>query len=93
MENDKFIAKVFVTCEQNDRGGIDINIGHTENIELENATMILASAISLAVKTINQKDGMRDYELMEKVVNYLNHEFASTESFSDAKLIYKKNEK
>jgi hypothetical protein len=93
MENNKFLAKVNVVCEQNDRGGLDISIGHTENIELENATMILASAISLAVKTINQKDGMRDYELMEQVIKYLNHEFTSTESFSDAKLIYKKNEK
>jgi hypothetical protein len=90
MENNKLMAKVSVTFEQNDRGGVDIRIFHTENIGLENATMILASAIALAVKTVNQKDGMRDYELMEKVVDYLNHEFASTESFSDAKLIYKK---
>jgi hypothetical protein len=90
MVDKDFEAKVSVTCKANDRGGIDIEIGHTENIQIENAAMIMASAISLVVKSVNLKDGIRDYELIEQVINYLNDEFASTTSFQDAKLIYKK---
>lgn len=90
MVNKDFEAKVSVTCKANDRGGVDISISHTENIQIESATMIMASAIALAIKGVNLKDGIRDYELMERVINYLNSEFASIESFSDAKLIYKK---
>jgi hypothetical protein len=45
---------------------------------------MLAAGISLLVKAGHKKGDIEDYKLIEKVVEYLNNEFVSTDSFEDA---------
>jgi hypothetical protein len=90
MDKKKFEGKVSVHFESNDRDGLDLKVLHTGNITIEEAAKVLVGGISLIIKSVNQKEGIRDYQLMEEVIELLNHEFTSITSFQDATLIYKK---
>jgi hypothetical protein len=54
-------------------------------ISLSESAKILAGGISLIVKLVNQHETeKKDYELMKEIIDYLQNEFVSLESFSDA---------
>jgi hypothetical protein len=55
-----------------------------EKLTITQTTMMLAAGISLLVKAGHKKGDVEDYKLIEKVVEYLNSEFISTDSFEDA---------
>jgi hypothetical protein len=55
-----------------------------EKLTITHTTMMLAAGISLLVKAGHKKGDIEDYKLIEKVVEYLNNEFVSTDSFEDA---------
>lgn len=55
-----------------------------EKLTITHTTMMLAAGISLLVKAGHKKGEVEDYKLIEKVVEYLNNEFVSTDSFEDA---------
>jgi len=93
MNNKGFQGSVNVHFELNDKNGLDFKLFHTENITIEEAAKVLVGGISLIIKSVNQKEGIRDYELMKEVIDLLNHEFTSITSFQDATLIYKKQNK
>lgn len=53
-----------------------------EKQTVKDVTMILASAIASLIKVANKTDvGVKDYELINMVNTYLQHEFVSTDSF------------
>jgi len=55
-----------------------------EKLTITHTTMMLAAGISLLVKAGHKKGEVEDYKLIEKVIEYLNNEFVSTDSFEDA---------
>lgn len=72
-------------------GKMNVTIGFPSfqpQLTLEETAIALASGISLLVKGCSEDTGIKDFELMEKVVGYLNDEFIKVDSFGDAK-IYK----
>ena len=85
----KFKGQVNVLFESNNKDGFDFKVAHTQNISIEEAAKVLVSGIALIIKCINQKEGIRDYQLMKEVIDLLNHEFASITAFEDATLTQK----
>jgi hypothetical protein len=48
---------------------------------------ILSGGISLCVGLCEKEGLVKDYELMQEIIDYLNNEFISLDSFKDAKII------
>lgn len=61
--------------------------GGGEQLSFRQMSHILVGGISLIVKLIDKSGEMKDYELMEEIINHLNQEFASLKSFNDAEII------
>ena len=81
-----------VSIKPND-GQVAVFITYPENqqkLSLLEMSQILTGGISLIVKLANnEKDGPKDYEIMERVIRQLNEDFISTQSYEDAKRIDK----
>lgn len=81
-----------VTIKPND-GQVSVFITYPENqqkLSLLEMSQILTGGISLIVKLANnEKDGPKDYEIMERVIRQLNEDFISTQSYEDAKRVDK----
>ena len=59
-----------------------------QKLSLLDMSQILTGGISLIVKLANNdKEDVKDYEIMERVIKQLNEDFISTQSFEDAKRI------
>jgi hypothetical protein len=59
-----------------------------QKLSLLEMSQILTGGISLIVKLANNnKEDVKDYEIMERVIKQLNEDFISTQSFEDAKRI------
>ena len=54
---------------------------------------LMVEGISLLIKLSDEKEGTKDYELMEEVIEHLNNNFISISSFDDAKIINKPKKK
>ena len=52
-------------------------------IGVETSTMILAGGIALLIKAGHNRGDIKDYELLERIVTYLQSEFVSNDSFKD----------
>jgi hypothetical protein len=56
-----------------------------EKLSLLEMSQILTGGISLIVKLANNdKEDVKDYEIMERVIKQLNEDFISIQSFEDA---------
>ena len=81
-----------VTVKPND-GQVAVFITYPENqqkLSLLEMSQILTGGISLIVKLANnEKEGPKDYEIMERVIRQLNEDFISTQSYEDAKRVDK----
>lgn len=81
-----------VSIKPND-GQVAVFITYPENqqkLSLLEMSQILTGGISLIVKLANnEKDGPKDYEIMERVIRQLNEDFISTQSYEDAKRVDK----
>jgi hypothetical protein len=56
-----------------------------QKLSLLDMSQILTGGISLIVKLANNdKEDVKDYEIMERVIKQLNEDFISTQSFEDA---------
>lgn len=79
-----------VTIKPND-GNVAVIITYPEEqqkLSLLEMSQILTGGISLIVKLANNdKEDVKDYEIMERVIKQLNEDFISTQSFEDAKRI------
>jgi hypothetical protein len=79
-----------VTIKPND-GNVAVIITYPEEqqkLSLLEMSQILTGGISLIVKlSNNDKEDVKDYEIMERVIKQLNEDFISTQSFEDAKRI------
>lgn len=79
-----------VTIKPND-GNVSVLITYPEKqqkLSLLEMSQILTGGISLIVKLANNdKEDVKDYEIMERVIKQLNEDFISTQSFEDAKRI------
>jgi hypothetical protein len=51
---------------------------------------MFAGGISLCVKLCEDEGEIKDYELMQTIIDHLNNEFISLNSFKDAELIDKR---
>jgi hypothetical protein len=59
-----------------------------QKLSLLEMSQILTGGISLIVKLANNnKEDVKDYEIMERVIKQLNEDFISIQSFEDAKRI------
>jgi hypothetical protein len=59
-----------------------------QKLSLLEMSQILTGGISLIVKLANNdKEDVKDYEIMNRVIKQLNEDFISTQSFEDAKRI------
>ena len=79
-----------VTIKPND-SNVAVIITYPEEqqkLSLLEMSQILTGGISLIVKLANNdKEDVKDYEIMERVIKQLNEDFISTQSFEDAKRI------
>ena len=79
-----------ITIKPND-GNVAVIITYPEEqqkLSLLEMSQILTGGISLIVKLANNdKEDVKDYEIMERVIKQLNEDFISTQSFDDAKRI------
>ena len=79
-----------VTIKPND-GNVSVLITYPEKqqkLSLLEMSQILTGGISLIVKLANNdKEDVKDYEIMERVIKQLNEDFISIQSFEDAKRI------
>ena len=79
-----------VTIKPND-GNVAVIITYPEEqqkLSLLEMSQILTGGISLIVKLANNdKEDVKDYEIMDRVIKQLNEDFISTQSFEDAKRI------
>ena len=58
-----------------------------EKLSVKESTHILVSGISLLIKSCsNNQNGIKDYELIKEVIEHLNLEFTSINSFNDLKM-------
>jgi hypothetical protein len=77
-----------VTIKPND-GNVAVFITYPQEqqkLTLLEMSQILTGGISLIVKLANNdKENVKDYEIIERVVKQLNEDFISTQSFEDAK--------
>ena len=76
-----------ITIKPND-GNVAVIITYPEEqqkLSLLEMSQILTGGISLIVKLANNdKEDVKDYEIMERVIKQLNDDFISTQSFEDA---------
>jgi hypothetical protein len=76
-----------ITIKPND-GNVAVIITYPEEqqkLSLLEMSQILTGGISLIVKLANNdKEDVKDYEIMERVIKQLNEDFISTQSFEDA---------
>jgi hypothetical protein len=64
-------------------------INSTRKLTFTEMSLILTSTISLLVKIADKEHETKDYELIKTIINHLNDEFISIDSFSDAQIIKK----
>jgi hypothetical protein len=84
----KLTVLVTISEDEHIRNKMNVEVGFPSNqakVSVNDAAYILASGISLLVKTCNNA-GMKDHNLLSGVIQYLENEFASVTSFSDGKL-------
>jgi hypothetical protein len=55
-----------------------------ELLSIKESTMILAAGMSMLIKAGHKRGDIKDYEMLEHVIDYMKSEFISTESFEDA---------
>lgn len=55
-----------------------------EKLTIKDTTIMLAAGISLLIKAGHKQEDFKDYKMLETVIEYLNNEFVSTDSFEDA---------
>ena len=76
-----------ITIKPND-GNVAVIITYPEEqqkLSLLEMSQILTGGISLIVKLANNdKEDVKDYEIMERVIKQLNEDFISIQSFEDA---------
>ena len=79
--------KLSVSVDMEIKGGrsyLSINFPKNQpEITAQETSHILAGAISLLIKSSSKGDKFKDYEIIREVVDHLNSEFVSTDSFSD----------
>ena len=66
------------------RAYFDIQVPKDQRgLGVEDSTMILSAGISLLIKAGHNRGDIKDYELLERVITYLQSEFISNDSFKD----------
>lgn len=86
----EIIVQVSINRKTND--SMEVYLSHNDNGSQLSSTelaLVLASGISLITKTSKDRDGENDYDIMKTVIDYLNNEFISLDSFKDAEVIKK----
>lgn len=67
------------------RAYFDIQVPKDQRgLGVDASTMMLSAAISLLIKAGHNRGDIKDHELLEKVITYLQSEFVSNDSFNDA---------
>ena len=67
------------------RAYFDIQVPKDQRgLGVDASTMMLSAAIALLIKAGHNRGDIKDHELLEKVVTYLQSEFISNDSFNDA---------
>jgi len=67
------------------RAYFDIQVPKDQRgLGVDASTMMLSAAIALLIKAGHNRGDIKDHELLDKVVTYLESEFISNDSFNDA---------
>lgn len=82
---DKLTVAVSWRRGEDKRNYFDIEFPkNQELLSVKETTMILAAGMSLLIKAGHKNGDIKDYEMLEHIIGYLNSEFVSTDSFEDA---------
>jgi hypothetical protein len=69
---------------KDNRSYFDIKFPEDQKIiDIKTSTKILIGGIALLIKAGHNEGSFKDYEMMEEIIKYLNHEFISIDSFDD----------
>lgn len=83
MDNKKYIAVGYEI--DGDKVNFTINqLPGDEPVDVKTMAQVLCGGLSLLIKCANQEGKIKDYELMEIVIDILNSEFVNYKSFGDA---------
>jgi hypothetical protein len=92
-------ARILVTVEDTgEKFNIEIGLfPNQRELTVRDTVHCLTSAVSLLIKSSGKHElGIEEHELMKEVIDHLNMEFMSNESFSDLAInggLFKKNPK
>jgi|694.fasta_scaffold06336_17 hypothetical protein len=70
-----------------DNGRSNVSILYPKDqplLSVKDSSHILASAISLLVKSSQKGEKFKDYEIIKEIIDHLNYEFVDVDSFSDS---------
>jgi hypothetical protein len=80
------MSKVHIIVSGHNTGDkVNVEIGflpNEERLTIRQSAHLLASGLSLLIKSVDSKE-ISDFELMKEIIEHLNGEFISHESFSD----------
>lgn len=80
MQEEKGVVSVRQVCMNEDDPSQIM-----EQATIQTQAHMLASGLSLIIKQCSLADyGIKDYELMEEIINHIEHEFTSTSSFQNS---------
>lgn len=73
---------------------VNIEVAQVQNdlplLSFRQMSHLLVDSISLLVKLAEEKEGIKDYVLMKELVDHLNKDFISLDSFQDGTIINEK---
>ena len=81
---------VAVTLKSGERDNQEVHVSyapHDAKLTIVEMARVLAGGLALCVRLSNDEGIKKDHELMKEVIDYLNNEFISLESFLDAQII------
>jgi len=81
------VAEISVICEKRVDNRMNINIAFPKEqpiLSIKSSVMMLASGINLLIRSLpNSESGIKEYELIKEVINYMESEFINSNSFND----------
>lgn len=81
---------VCITVADREDGRTNVNLStppEQPKLTISEMAKILSGGISLCVGLCEKEGLVKDYELMQEIIDYLNNEFISLDSFKDGKII------
>lgn len=80
--------KILIIANIDERTNLQVaQIEGEKMLNFREMAHIMVDSISLLIKLSNENNEMKDYELMEEVIQHMNYNFISTKAFNDAEIL------